>query len=295
VANWATVERFGDPRGPDWMKNNLRAIKAANGQTWQVHNQAAPAFEGLLADLAAAGYDARSSGGYNYRNIRGSNKLSQHAFGTSIDVNAASNPMLAGQLKTDMPANIAEIAAKHNLEWGGNWKNRPDPMHFEWKGDGTPNPVGGAPKVMPAGTNDAPASPMGPQAFAQNSGAMTMPDLPPMAPVAPQQGLGDLLSALAPKGLGGAGKGQSVGQEAVQPQANQFAEADLGRAMQEMIAPSQGAERLYQPQQPSPQQGMLQQGPYMLPQVGMDPRDAIQQGPYRPGQSGNMRDLLKLL
>jgi hypothetical protein len=134
MANWANVGALGDPSGQQWQKENLVTIELPNGQKWQVLKQAEQAFRGLLSDLQAANYNPTSSGGYNYRPIRGSTKLSQHAFGNAIDINAATNPL--GSRGTDMPANIGELAAKHGIEWGGTWKNRPDPMHFEWKGGG---------------------------------------------------------------------------------------------------------------------------------------------------------------
>ncbi|MFH0303502.1 M15 family metallopeptidase, partial [Bradyrhizobium sp. 31Argb] len=93
------------------------------------------------ARRVCAPYPIRSIGGYNHRTIAGSNRLSQHAFGNAIDINPGANPMQHG-LRTDMPANISEMAAKHGLSWGGDWKGRKDPMHFEWTGK-TPS----APKV----------------------------------------------------------------------------------------------------------------------------------------------------
>lgn len=155
MANYGTHDIFGDPRSSGWEDQNLVTVRAPNGQAWRVHKLAAPAFQGLFNDLSAAGYNPMSSGGFNYRTIRGSDKLSQHAFGNAIDINAATNPM-AGTLQTDMPANIGELAAKYGLEWGGNWKNRPDPMHFEWKG-----PAGGggqAPSLPAMFTGAAPGS-----------------------------------------------------------------------------------------------------------------------------------------
>lgn len=138
MANWATVGRVGDPSDPEWRKKNLTEIEPVPGQRFSVYGPAAGAFGGLLKDLAAEGYPVQSSGGFNYRNIRGSDKLSQHAFGTAIDINAATNP-LGGS--TDLPSNIGQLAANHGLEWGGNWKGRPDPMHFEYKGNPTTAPV----------------------------------------------------------------------------------------------------------------------------------------------------------
>jgi spore germination cell wall hydrolase CwlJ-like protein len=132
-ANWANVATLGDPSDPTWQKHNLTTIEPVKGQKWTVYKPAAAAFNGLLSDLAAQGYNVKSSGGYNYRNIRGSNKLSQHAFGTAIDLNAAENPLGGG--KSNLPPNIRELAAKHGLVWGGDFKGRKDPMHFEYAGE----------------------------------------------------------------------------------------------------------------------------------------------------------------
>lgn len=161
---------FGDPLSPGWEQQNLVTINTPNGQSWRVHKLAAPSFEGLLRDLVAAGYNPTSSGGFNYRTIRGGTALSQHAFGNAIDINAAANPMLKGQLKTDMPPNTAEIAAKYGLTWGGTWKNRPDPMHFEWRG-----PNGQGIKTPPA--NGAGAGPGQPAQGGLSFGP-TVPALP---------------------------------------------------------------------------------------------------------------------
>jgi hypothetical protein len=90
-------------------------------------------FKPFLNDLAATGYDIDSLGGYNYRNARGSNRLSEHAYGRAIDINPSSNPM-GSQLITDLPSNVARLAALHNLIWGGTWKSKKDSMHFSTTG-----------------------------------------------------------------------------------------------------------------------------------------------------------------
>ena len=177
MANWANVGNLGDPLSPGWQDKNLTEVKAPNGQSWRVYKDAAPAFSALLGDLVAAGYNPTSGGGFNFRNIRGSNRLSQHAFGTSIDVSPDQNPMLNGKLQTNLPSNVADIAAKHGLEWGGTWKNRPDPMHFEWAG----GPGGAQPTMM---ANAAPVDPAAPQPAAapvQNPFAPPEAGLPQLA------------------------------------------------------------------------------------------------------------------
>ncbi|MDK4729332.1 M15 family metallopeptidase [Rhizobium phaseoli] len=156
MANWASVQRLGNPIDPGWQQQNLTWIEPVPGQKWQVYKPAAAAFEGLLKDLAAGGYPLKSSGGFNYRNIRGGNNLSQHAFGTAIDVNASANPFLSrgAQVVTDLPANTAELAKKYGLEWGGTW-SRPDAMHFEWMGNGQPQTMVASATPAPAGKSIA--------------------------------------------------------------------------------------------------------------------------------------------
>lgn len=202
MANWATVQNMGDPSSPEWQRDRLMEIMQ-NGQKWVVNTYAAQAFQGLLKELADRGYPLKSSGGFNYRNIRGGNRLSQHAFGNAIDVNADTNPL--GSAKTDLPSDIGDIAAKYGLEWGGHWKSRPDPMHFEWRGSGGVGPN----MVLPAGAaaTGAPnaANPVGDYAFA---GAKVPPVVaaPPVAG-APQAGFGayDAVGTLA-GALSGLGK-----------------------------------------------------------------------------------------
>lgn len=189
MANWANVDRLGNPLAPGWQDQNLTWIEPVKGQRWQVYKPAADAFNGLLTDLIAAGYQPRSSGGFNYRNIRGGNRLSQHAFGTAIDINAEANPFLGkGQaVVTDLPPNTADIAKKWGLEWGGTW-SRPDAMHFEWAGG--PAALGGstgtpaAPPTNVAGLFKPPGAP---------AALQPQTPAPPAATAAPpQQGLGQL-------------------------------------------------------------------------------------------------------
>lgn len=147
---------YGDPTHPDWYGQNITTITSPNGVKFNVNKRAAEAFSGLLTDLDAAGYKVGpGSGGYNLRNITGGHTLSPHAFGIAIDINPADNPYSkdpnGGVLKTDLPPNIHDIAAKWGLTWGGDWKTLKDPMHFEFDKDlvdtdSGPTMVASAPK-----------------------------------------------------------------------------------------------------------------------------------------------------
>jgi hypothetical protein len=124
---------------------DLTQVTAPSGAKFTVAKDAADAFSGFLTDLEKTGYkiDQKSSGGYNPRNIAGTNTPSQHAFGHAIDINPGSNPRGA-KGPSDLPANVADLAAAHGLTWGGGWSgDTRDPMHFELSG----KPVAAAPSV----------------------------------------------------------------------------------------------------------------------------------------------------
>ncbi len=108
----------------------LSTISTAGGLTADVNAKFASQFQSLVNDLEATGYQIKSIGGYNYRNIAGTNKLSNHAFGNAIDINPQANPM-GRNLVTDMPASVSAIAARNGFDWGGDWKSKKDAMHFE--------------------------------------------------------------------------------------------------------------------------------------------------------------------
>lgn len=71
--------------------------------------------------------------GYAYRMVRGDpTKLSCHSSGTAIDLNATKH--LLGKYDTFDAAKVPMIRAlakKYGLKWGGDFKTRPDDMHFE--------------------------------------------------------------------------------------------------------------------------------------------------------------------
>lgn len=130
----------------------LAPIQAPGGAKFTVAAAAAPQFEGLVKDLEAAGYkiDPGTSGGYNPRNIAGTNTPSQHASGLAIDINSARNQQGA-KTASDIPPELARsLAAKWGLRWGGDFSgNSRDPMHFEVAPGATP----GLPRTQLASNN----------------------------------------------------------------------------------------------------------------------------------------------
>lgn len=124
----ATVSKA--PRAP----SGYTYVQSASGHKALVHADHAKKFQGLISDLEGTGYKIKDIGGYNVRNIAGSNKPSQHSFGNAIDINHLENPVTyPGQKnygQTNLPKNIRDIAKKHGLGWGGDWRKKKDTMHF---------------------------------------------------------------------------------------------------------------------------------------------------------------------
>ena len=89
-----------------------------------------------------------NTSGFNYRTIKGSKRLSAHAFGRAIDINPFNNPFVTkneirpkrafydpgkpGTLTADSPIVIA--LKKRGWIWGGDWRTSKDYQHFEKKG-----------------------------------------------------------------------------------------------------------------------------------------------------------------
>ena len=71
--------------------------------------------------------------GYAFRMVRGStDRLSCHSSGTAIDLNATKHPLgKAGTFPAEKVPMLRALAKKYGLKWGGDFKSRPDDMHFE--------------------------------------------------------------------------------------------------------------------------------------------------------------------
>lgn len=160
-------------------------VQGGGGAKFRVASDYAPRFAGLVADLEAAGVAVKGdqSGGYANRNIAGTNTKSRHASGEAVDINWTDNPRGAsGEISKQIsPDKIRDLAAKHGLKWGGDWKN-PDPMHFEVDRNAKPVSVAGqsarAENTIPSGGGQ----------LAQAKGG-TLTDVGPQVPAAGMSGL----------------------------------------------------------------------------------------------------------
>lgn len=116
--------------GPNFDPEALTTFKW-RGHTLHVNPVAVKPFRGLLNDLWKAGYRPKVIGSHNDRNIAGTNTPSLHSHGLAIDIDPTRNPVTRnGKMITALPKNVAAIAAKWGLDWGGNWRSYKDPMHF---------------------------------------------------------------------------------------------------------------------------------------------------------------------
>lgn len=84
-------------------------------------------------------YLKRPGGGYVWRAIKNTDRMSMHSFGIAIDINVkysdywewtpSSQPY---QYKNRIPIGLVEIFEKHGFIWGGKWWYY-DTMHFEYR------------------------------------------------------------------------------------------------------------------------------------------------------------------
>lgn len=77
---------------------------------------------------------SKYAGAYNPRYVRGTEnttrKWSNHAYGAAIDLNAADNGF--GKGKGNIPQPVVDAFKRQGARWGGDYKGRTDPMHFEF-------------------------------------------------------------------------------------------------------------------------------------------------------------------
>jgi peptidoglycan hydrolase-like protein with peptidoglycan-binding domain len=130
-----------------WTQDNItsvpvpqlrRALGAGASAGMHFHRLAAEQLKGLWQEWEDANLLDRVlsfDGAFVPRFIRGSSRtLSNHAFGSAFDINAAENPLgsrpkLVGE--RGCVRELVPIAHKWGFYWGGHFGSRPDGMHFE--------------------------------------------------------------------------------------------------------------------------------------------------------------------
>ena len=133
----ASQRGWGDPGARDFRSRNIVKLQAG-GISLLVHRDMAVIFGKFIGELTTRHHYRLDRGqpddwGYAQRRIKGSTSWSNHAWGLAIDLNALTNPQ-GSVLRTDMPKDVGQLAARYGLRWGGNYQKRPDAMHFEFMG-----------------------------------------------------------------------------------------------------------------------------------------------------------------
>lgn len=110
-------------------------------------NNAFMAFESLSKELDEhpefLPYLKDIAGTFNWRNISGTNRLSMHSFGMTIDINTQQSHYWQWDCKctneeaslgyhNTIPLELVSLFEKHGFIWGGKWYHY-DTMHFEYR------------------------------------------------------------------------------------------------------------------------------------------------------------------
>ena len=117
-----------------WPGRQVRLSPAAAEALERVSRRLAP----LLAERPDLRPYLKSEGGFAWRRIAGEDKLSAHAFGIAIDLNARRAPYWRWSRQRphprqqDYPPEIVAAFEAEGFIWGGKWHEY-DLMHFEYR------------------------------------------------------------------------------------------------------------------------------------------------------------------
>ena len=159
------------------IRDGRAQLKTQSGVPYEVDAKYAKNFEGFVKDLEATGYKINTISSYRPgATVKGSGKPSFHSRAMAIDINATANPHTfpgsANYGKTDLPANVGSIAAKHGLGWGGNWRSSKDTMHFSAGASEGATASGGQAQSQNAGVSQQPDQGQGQQGLGAAGGMM---------------------------------------------------------------------------------------------------------------------------
>lgn len=148
------IKFYGNPGtpgkpAPAWFSKNIVKIippfKMHYGKdpmsAISVHRLCAPAFMAAFNEIfEACGHDQKKvdatgasdyAGCYNLRYIAGTKRLSNHSFACAIDLAAATNGFRYDK-STTLSKIVIDAFKRQGARWGGDYKGRKDPMHFEF-------------------------------------------------------------------------------------------------------------------------------------------------------------------
>lgn len=125
---------------PKWEEENISRVSLPQGLPYESALVARVAVHKLLYDVVKGVFQTihqrglwpklhEYGGAYCYRKQRGANVRSLHSWGIAIDLNPEENQL--GTLGV-MDQDIISAFEAYGFEWGGNFINRKDPMHFQY-------------------------------------------------------------------------------------------------------------------------------------------------------------------
>jgi hypothetical protein len=118
---------------PAWVKANIVTAGVPIIGRMTCNRLMFPQLIGALNEIVDAGlagtiHPDQYEGCYWPKLIEDSNSLSMHAWGLAFDINVPTNQRLT---HGDQDPRMVAIFKKWGFRWGGDWKQTPDPMHFE--------------------------------------------------------------------------------------------------------------------------------------------------------------------
>lgn len=128
--------------GQGWPVNrsgDMATVRAArSGTSFTVHKLIAPIIKYLIDETERRGYlldhgpgDQDDDWSYANRPIRGKRVASNHSWGLAVDIDATQFGL--GSRKR-LPQWIVDLWHAHGFDYGGDYRGRKDPMHFEFNG-----------------------------------------------------------------------------------------------------------------------------------------------------------------
>ncbi len=125
-----------------WLPKTLK-IKLKVTTVNDIHKKITAISEALDEKPHLKKYLQNPAGTFNWRNISGTNRLSTHSFGMTIDLNVAHSHYWQWDSKSkdenislvyrnQIPMEIVLIFEKYGFIWGGKWYHY-DTMHFEYR------------------------------------------------------------------------------------------------------------------------------------------------------------------
>ena len=132
----ANLRGWGQGWPIDRSRDMRKVTSRRSGTSFLVHHEIAPIVQFLVDETERRGYllhrpgQTRDDWGYANRPIRGRNKPSNHSWGLAVDIDATQFPL--GSSKR-LPQWIVDLWGFYGFEYGGDWKGRKDPMHFEYR------------------------------------------------------------------------------------------------------------------------------------------------------------------